>query len=585
MLTFPPGELSTIAGLLTDCGIDKHCSFSTKQYNFQDLPCPPQSVMVSKMRPSASLHRNYQAKMKVEEKNWYKPQAGEPYRPLIAMPKQILQMNPLFELCTDNFFTGYDPPKTLNRATALSPTTTNGDYEDITIAPKPSPTPDAGARKTPTGDIPKIRNVNTPAMEQPALQFKDEGSNPENEPSHPIQLNNSPTPSALDPEETSGNPPRENNAQGPPGGEASPNPPIKPMQTIATGIEIDGSYQNTASAISDIPAQANNAKTTGGEPGEDIDQAQSADPGQTTNTTETTDTLGHESPSEMNKAEETSIAPETDEDPTKERNPGKPDELQSNTALPKLDPFRASPNEIFRIEGAPSKTNESKEEPTAPETYEEPTQDKEPGKPDESPPSKITPSDFNPLRASPNQIYGIEAATFFHPQQSGPSLKSAHKEKGAPNQQGPPGRVAIFGHVSQNENVSGPLSSQVPDLQTPFVAAQAIKTTPTIAAATSRTALSPVPPQASVNEALDKLSASANTQGTSAPSFDASEMGSLGNTPATTAGSSADATDSLSPTHVTSSMGKINRNMGTAVQVSKGQAWVVVAMLMLLWMG
>lgn len=582
MLTFSPGELSTIAGPLTDCGIDKHCSFSTKQYDFQDLPCPPQSVMVSKMRLSTSLYRNYRAKIKVQEENWYKPQPGEPYRPLIAMPKQILQMNPFFELCTDNFFTGYDPPKTLNRAIALSPTTTTGDYENLTIPPKPSPTPDAGARKTPTGEIPKVTNAIDPAM----LQFKDEGSNPENEPSRPIQLKNSPTPSALDPKETSGNPQQENNAQGAPGGEASPNPPIKPMQTIAAGVEIDGSNQNTASTTSNIPAQANNAKTIGGEPGEDIDQAQSADPGQTTNTTETTGDPGNESLSEMNKPKEASIAPETDEDPAKEKPPGKPDEpLQSNTALPNVDPFRASPDEIFRIENAPSKTNESKEETLAPETFEEPTEEKDPGKPDESPHSKIAPSDSDPLRASPNQIYGIEGATSSHLQQSGPSPKSAHKEAGTPDQYGSPGRVVIVDHGLQSESFLEPPSSQIPDPQTPFVAAQAVTTTPTIAAAISRTDLPPGPPRASMNGALDTFNASVKVPQTSASSFDASEMGSLGNTPATTAGSSADATDSLSPTRITSSMGKINRNMGSDVRVSKGQAWVVVAMLMLLWIG
>ena len=577
MLTFAPGELSTIAGPLTDCGIDRHCSFSTKQYDFHGLPCPPQSVMVSKMRLSMSLHRNYQAKMQVQEENWYKPQPGEPYRPLIAMPKQILQMNPLFELCTDNFFTGYDPPKTLSRAVALSPTTTTGDYEDPTIVPKPSPTPNAGARMTPTGEIPKIPNTTTPAMEQPALQFKDEGSNPENEPSHPIKLKNSPTPSALDPEETSGNPQQENHAQGAPGEEASPDQPIKPVQTIAAGVEIEGSNQNTASATSNILAQANNAKIIGGEPGEDIDQAQSAHPGQTTNTTETTGDPGNESLSEANKPGEASIAPETDEDPAKIKTPGKPDEpLKSKTALPNFDPFRASLDEILRIEGAPSKTKESKDETTAPETDEKPKQEKNLGKPDESPHSKIPPSDSDPLHASPNQIYG---ATSFHSQQSGPSPKSAHKEAGTPNQHDSPDRSEIFGHVPQTESNSEPPSSQIPD---PQIAAEAVTSTPTIATAISRTALPPVPPQASMD---GTFSASVRVPQTSAASFDAGEMGSLGDMGTIIARSSADATDSLSPSQLTSSMGKIDRNMGTDVRVSRGKVWVVVAVVMLLWIG
>jgi len=49
MLTFSPGELSTIAGPLTDPAgplATASMSFPTRQFNFADLPCPPQSVMV-----------------------------------------------------------------------------------------------------------------------------------------------------------------------------------------------------------------------------------------------------------------------------------------------------------------------------------------------------------------------------------------------------------------------------------------------------------------------------------------------------------------------------------------------------------
>lgn len=521
--------------------------------------------------------------MKVQEENWYKPQPGEPYRPLIAMPKQILQMNPLFGLCTDNFFTGYDPPKTLNRATALSPTTTTGDYEHLTIAPKPSQSLDAGARKTLTGENPKITNADTPAVEQPALQFKDEGSNPENEPSHPIKLKNLPTPSALDPEETSGNPQQGGTAQGAPGGEASPNPPPMPTQTTPKGVEIEGPHQNIASASSNIPAQANNAKTIGGELGEDVDQPQSAVPKPTTTTDETTGDPRKKNTSEMNASKEASSLPGIDGAPAQEKDPSKSYEPpQPNTALPKLDPFRASPDEIFGVEGAPSKTNEPKKETTAPETNEDLTKEKDTSKLKESPHSKIAPSDSDPLRASPNQIYGIEGATSFHSRQSEPSPKTAHKEADTPIQHDSPGRIGIFGHIFQTESVSRPSSSRIPDPPTSFVAAQAVTTTHTIAAATSRTALPPLPPGASMNGTLDTSSVSVRGPQTSASSFDASEIGSLGDTPPITAGSGADTTDSLSPTQITSSMGRINRNIAADVRVFTDRAWVVVAMLMLM---
>lgn len=45
MLTFSPGELSTIVGPLRLQG-DHFADISTRRFNFADLPCPPQSVMV-----------------------------------------------------------------------------------------------------------------------------------------------------------------------------------------------------------------------------------------------------------------------------------------------------------------------------------------------------------------------------------------------------------------------------------------------------------------------------------------------------------------------------------------------------------
>ena len=47
MIAFAPGELATIAGPLGDADGDGPSSLVTKSFNFNDLPCPPQSVMVN----------------------------------------------------------------------------------------------------------------------------------------------------------------------------------------------------------------------------------------------------------------------------------------------------------------------------------------------------------------------------------------------------------------------------------------------------------------------------------------------------------------------------------------------------------
>ncbi len=48
MLTLLPGELSTIIGgpAIFPAAFKGNGSVTTRQFNFRDLPCPPQSVMV-----------------------------------------------------------------------------------------------------------------------------------------------------------------------------------------------------------------------------------------------------------------------------------------------------------------------------------------------------------------------------------------------------------------------------------------------------------------------------------------------------------------------------------------------------------
>ena len=84
----------------------------------------------------------------IQESNWYKPEPGEPYRPLVAMPSQLRQKLPWFSFCED-IFTAYDPPRALRSAAALAPATTS-DSDPQTQKPvaAPSHTADPGARIT-----------------------------------------------------------------------------------------------------------------------------------------------------------------------------------------------------------------------------------------------------------------------------------------------------------------------------------------------------------------------------------------------------------------------------------------------------
>lgn len=62
--------------------------------------------------------------MSVMWSQWYKPEPGEPYRPLIIFPSKLLDIDPLWKVCTQGPFTGYDPPRTLDPATAMVPKVT-----------------------------------------------------------------------------------------------------------------------------------------------------------------------------------------------------------------------------------------------------------------------------------------------------------------------------------------------------------------------------------------------------------------------------------------------------------------------------
>ena len=106
---------------------------SVTDFRYSMQPCPPYSVAYE---------------------NFYKPAPGEPYRPLIAIPSQVRSMIPWFQYCTDLWFTGYDPPKTLVPAAAMAPPVTTSDPIDPTVTPQTSATQDPGAKKTAAGGDP-----------------------------------------------------------------------------------------------------------------------------------------------------------------------------------------------------------------------------------------------------------------------------------------------------------------------------------------------------------------------------------------------------------------------------------------------
>ena len=126
LLAFAPGELSTIATAMF-AAQQNHITTGSV-YNFNDLPCPPMSVMSSQ---------------------WYKPEPGEPFRPMIVFPSKLLDIHPLWKICTPGCFTGYDPPRALDLETALVPKVTPSSTLKPNLGvPKPAATHESLPRRT-----------------------------------------------------------------------------------------------------------------------------------------------------------------------------------------------------------------------------------------------------------------------------------------------------------------------------------------------------------------------------------------------------------------------------------------------------
>lgn len=104
----------------------------------------------------------------LQEANWYTPEPGVPYRPLIVLPKQLLEWNPAFSKCDLFAFEGYDPPKALVPATAMAPIVTQAEPLPFTMPPRPSATPDPGPKETNHVSTPK--SSSTQGLQAPQAQ-------------------------------------------------------------------------------------------------------------------------------------------------------------------------------------------------------------------------------------------------------------------------------------------------------------------------------------------------------------------------------------------------------------------------------
>jgi hypothetical protein len=101
-----------------------------------------------------------------QEENWYKPRKGEPYRPLIALPDQIKNLNAKYGTCVGDFFSGVDPPKSLVPGTVMVPTTTSEDPKASIATAMPVSSPDAGAKNTAADLALTGASSTTPTVEQ-----------------------------------------------------------------------------------------------------------------------------------------------------------------------------------------------------------------------------------------------------------------------------------------------------------------------------------------------------------------------------------------------------------------------------------
>lgn len=224
-----------------------------------------------------------------QEENWYKPQPGEPYRPLIAMPTKLKEMIPWFSHCNDGLFTAYDPPSALTAGTALAPPLSHNDPGAHPWAPVPSPTlnPETGHTVGAEASVPVPASV--PTLDQPKATItaasapqKQTGSDPGPQPNDPAtqgSLPSQPPPNTLesngdsredqdpqlnsDPQQNS-NPSDPNQANDPKqssgnGGDSGQEAGSKPQSDPNQADSNQGSNQNADPVLQEDPKQNDDA--------------------------------------------------------------------------------------------------------------------------------------------------------------------------------------------------------------------------------------------------------------------------------------------------------------------------------------
>ena len=239
LLAFTPGELSTIATAMY--AAQQNGVTTGSVYNFDDLPCPPMSIMSSQ---------------------WYKPEPGEPFRPLIVFPSKLLSIHPLWKICTPGYFTGYDPPRTLDLETALVPKVTPSSTLNPNLeTPKPAATLESLPKKTSISADPTITQSDPSLAKSHGSSGVQDNSSQKNEP---------PKDTKTVPVDPSTNNQGSSDSQG-------QSPQATPASRDSNDGPMDHTLPNTA-ANSDPNQQLNKLNANKGAPFEDGDTANEPPP-------------------------------------------------------------------------------------------------------------------------------------------------------------------------------------------------------------------------------------------------------------------------------------------------------------------
>ncbi|KAI9810598.1 MAG: hypothetical protein M1827_006160 [Pycnora praestabilis] len=117
-LAFAPGQLSSVWGETLPAG-ERFLQVISSSFNFGDLPCPPQSALNGPWL------------------NYPVPLAGAGYRPRLALPPQLLALDPAWNTCITDIWQGIDPPTALPSVSALNTVMTAGNPPPISTPPSP----------------------------------------------------------------------------------------------------------------------------------------------------------------------------------------------------------------------------------------------------------------------------------------------------------------------------------------------------------------------------------------------------------------------------------------------------------------